>query len=107
MFAHLAALVTLDIPFVNIIGPLVIWLVQKDRYPFVDDQGKEAVNFQISLSIYMALAGALALTIILLPLAVLAIAALAIFGLVMAIIAAVRANRGERFRYPLTIRFIA
>jgi len=36
----------------HIVGPLVVWLIKKDQYPLVDDQGKEVLNFQISMSIY-------------------------------------------------------
>lgn len=49
MFAHLATLIGLIIPLGSILGPLVIWLIKKDTMPFVEDQGKEAVNFQLSL----------------------------------------------------------
>ena len=54
MIAHLSALVGLIIPFGNILGPLVVWLVKKDTMPFVDDQGKEALNFNITLAIVIA-----------------------------------------------------
>src|SRR6476469_8907749 len=52
MFCHLAALAGyIGIPFGNVIGPLVIWLIKKEDYPFVDDQGKESLNFQITILI--------------------------------------------------------
>ncbi|MHB0912048.1 MAG: DUF4870 domain-containing protein [Armatimonadota bacterium] len=115
MLCHLSALLIYVLPtFGNIIGPLVIWLVQKDRYPLVDDQGKESLNFQISLTIYGIALGGIAFIavisivgILLLPVLYILGAALAIFQVVMVIVAAVAANRGERYRYPLTIRFIA
>ena len=57
MLCHLGALAGLvGIPAGNILGPLIIWLIQKDKHPFVDEQGKEAVNFQISMTIYMIVA---------------------------------------------------
>ena len=102
MMAHLSALAGYVIPFGNIIGPLIVWLVKKDEFPFVDDQGKEAVNFQISFSIYMFVA-ALSLYVcvgfILVP-------ALAITGLVFIILGTIKANNGEYYRYPMTIRLI-
>jgi uncharacterized Tic20 family protein len=102
MLCHLGALAGYIIPFGHIIAPLVIWLIKKDESPFVDDQGKESLNFQISITIY-ALAATLLTAIIvgfiLLP-------AVVIFDLVMIIVAAVKANDGERYRYPLCIRFI-
>ena len=103
LFAHLSALVGYSvIPFGNIIGPLIVWLVKKDEMPFVNDQGKEAVNFQISVTIYFVIA---CLSLIVLIGLVLA-PAVFLFGLVMTIVAAVKANNGEPYRYPLTIRFI-
>ena len=53
MFCHLAGLVGYLIPLIgNIVAPLIIWQIKKDELPFVDEQGKEAVNFQISMSLY-------------------------------------------------------
>ncbi len=101
-FCHLSAFAGLVIPFGNFLGPLVVWLIKKDEFPLVDDQGKEALNFQISVLIYLVVA---ALTIlcfvgfVLLP-------AVLIFNIVMTIIATIQANQGIRYRYPLTIRFL-
>lgn len=59
MLCHLTALLgIIGIPFGNIVGPLIIWLLKKNVYPFVNEQGKESLNFQISMTIY-ALAAAL------------------------------------------------
>ena len=102
MFCHLGALAGYIIPFGNIIAPLVIWLIKKDESPFVDDQGKESLNFQISITIYALVA--LLLTVIVIGFFLLL--AVGIFALVMVIIAAVKANDGEKYRYPLCIRFI-
>jgi uncharacterized Tic20 family protein len=100
---HLLGLAGLTgIPFANVIAPLILWLVKKDSNPGVDAHGREAVNFQISMSIYTIIA-ALSMFIlvgfILLPTVLIA-------NLVLMIMAAVRANRGEFYRYPFTIRFI-
>ncbi len=103
MLCHLSALAGfLGVPFGNILGPLVVWLIKKSDYPFVDEQGKEALNFQISVAIYMAVAGILILVVVGIPL----IIGLAIADLVLVILASVKANKGEAYRYPLTMRFI-
>lgn len=99
MLCHLSAFSGTVIPFGNILGPLVIWLIKKDESAFVDDQGKEALNFQISILLYGI---GLALTIIGIPL-VLGVMG---FGIVMTIIAAIKANGGESYRYPLTMRLV-
>lgn len=92
----------------SIVAPLVIWLWKKDELPTVDEQGKEALNFNITVAIYgMLLFGLSLVTLgIGMILTVPAIFALGIFHAVCVIVAAVRANRGEPFQYPLTIRLI-
>ena len=92
--------------FLGWLGPLIIWLIKKDQSELVDDQGKESLNFQISIWIYGIAASLLCLTIILIPLVILFVIALGIFDLVMVIIAAVKVSNGERYRYPLCIRLI-
>lgn len=102
MFCHIGAFAGYIIPFGNIIAPLIIWLIKKAESPLVDDQGKESLNFQISVTIYAFVA--LLLTLILIG--YILFVALMIFDLVMVIIAAVKVNSGEKYRYPLCIRFI-
>ncbi|MBC7187144.1 MAG: DUF4870 domain-containing protein [Calditrichaeota bacterium] len=102
LFCHIGALAGFVFPFGHIIAPLVIWLIKKEELPLVDDQGKESLNFQISLTIYVVAAGILSIVLIGIPLLI----ALGVFWLVEVIIAAVRANEGERFRYPLNLRLI-
>ncbi len=102
MFAHLAALSGFVIPFGNIIGPLVIWLLKKDEMPFVDDQGRESLNFQITASLAILVAALLMIVLvgfILLPI-------LAIGALIFTIIGGVKANEGVTYRYPYTMRLI-
>jgi uncharacterized Tic20 family protein len=105
MFCHLAGIAGL-LPVMPVIGsiiaPLVIWQIKKDGSEFLDRHGKEAVNFQISILIYALVAGLLCFACIgfvLLP-------AVYIFDLVFLLIAAIKANNGEHYRYPLTIRFV-
>jgi hypothetical protein len=108
MFCHLGGLAGIIVPVIgNIVAPLIIWQIKKDEHPFVDEQGKEAVNFQISMSLY-GLVGSLACLItcigaVLIPFV---LGAVGIVALVFLLIAAVKANNGEHYRYPLTIRFI-
>ncbi len=102
MLCHLAALAALvGIPFGNVIGPLVIWLLKKDEYPFVDEQGKAALNFQISMTIYAMISGVLVLILV----GFLLLTAVVIVDVIMVIIASVKANEGQTFKYPLTIKF--
>lgn len=102
MLAHLSAFSGFVIPFGNIIGPLVIWLVKRDEMSFVNDQAKEALNFNISMTIYMMVSMVLAFVLIGIPLLIV----LGIAWLVLVILAAVKANEGMAYRYPLTLRLI-
>ena len=102
MLCHLLAFAGFVIPFGHIIAPLIVWLIKKEESAFVDAQGKESLNFQISMTIYFFVAGILTLVAI----GVVLMVALAIFFIVMVILASVRANAGEKYRYPLTIRFL-
>jgi uncharacterized protein len=102
-FCHLAALAGYVFPFGgNVIGPLVVWLIKKEDYPLVNDQGKESLNFQITVLIAAVICFALvfvAVGIVLLPL-------LAVCNLIFIIIGSMKANAGEAYRYPVAIRFI-
>ena len=102
MFAHLAALAGFLIPLGNVIGPLVIWQIKKNEMPFVDDQGKEALNFQITVTV--ALFASMLLMVIAIGFLLLPI--VGIGALILTIIGAIRANNGERYRYPFAIRLI-
>jgi len=104
MISHLAALAGLPVPVIgNIVAPLIIWQIKKEEFPFVDEQGKEAVNFQISMTIYGLV------SVVLIPLFCIGfflLAAVYIVDFIFLLIAAVNANNGHHYRYPLTIRFI-
>lgn len=102
MLCHLLALSGYVIPFGNIIGPLVMWLVKKDEMPFVDEQGKESLNFQITVMIAMIVSFVLVFVII----GFFLLIAIGIGSLVLVIIATIKANEGTHYRYPLTIRLI-
>jgi hypothetical protein len=102
MLAHLSALSGFIIPFGSILGPLIIWLIKRDEMSFVNDQAKEALNFNISMTIYAMVSGVLifvVIGIVLLPVVL-------VTWLVLAILAAVKANEGVAYRYPLTLRLV-
>jgi len=111
LFAHLSALcVFVGIP--NVVGPLVVWLLGRGRHPFIDDQGKEALNFHITLlmAAVLAFAAMFVLGVLTLGLGFLVLwllpAAVYVYGLVMTIVGAAQANQGIWFRYPVALRFI-
>jgi uncharacterized Tic20 family protein len=105
MLCHILGLGWVVVPAIGgVIGALIIWQIKKDLLPFADQHGKEALNFQISMLIYGAIAGllimAFGLGLVLVPVVIIA-------DVVFAIIAAVKAAQGETYRYPLSIRFVA
>ena len=121
MWCHLAAIAgLLGIPFGHILGPLVVWGFKRDLGSFVDDQGKEALNFQLSITLYLLaaefLAGLLSFSffgnewgVVFVPFMVgslaIGIMVLLLEGFVIA--AAVKCRQGEAFRYPATIQFFS
>ena len=106
-FAHLSGLVYL-IGVPGIFGSLVIWLWKRDSHPLVNQHGKEAVNFQLSLLLYTVGAAIIGFVtcglglIVLIPLLLL----MSVLVIVLPIIATVQASEGRPYRYPLTIRLI-
>jgi len=107
MICHLAALAGIVVPVIGcIIGPLIIWQIKKEEFPFVDKQGKEAVNFQISMSLYLLVSAILWIPLSFVCIGVVIPVAISIVDLIFLLIAAVKANDGEHYRYPLSIRFI-
>lgn len=95
MLAHLLGIL-------GFLGPLIIWLIKKDQSPFVNDQGKEALNFHLTLLIGWVVGVAticLGVGLFIVPL-------VWVVGTVFSIIAALKANNGVAYRYPIAIRFI-
>jgi uncharacterized Tic20 family protein len=90
------------IPVLNIVAPLVLWLIKKDSMPFVNDQGKEVLNFQITLSIVFFIC--LLTFWLILPMVI--AFGVAIAAIVLMILAAIKANDGIAYRYPFTLRLI-
>jgi uncharacterized Tic20 family protein len=102
MFCHLSALLGIFIPFGSLIAPLVIWQVKRESDPFIDAQGKEAMNFQITV----AIAAAISLLLMIVVIGFFLFGLVAIGALVLTIIAGVKANEGQPYRYPFTWRLI-
>jgi uncharacterized Tic20 family protein len=102
MAAHLSALAGYVFPFGSIIGPLVVWLMKKDEMPFVNSQGKEALNFQITVVI----AALISIVLIVVIIGIFLLWAVAIINLIFIIVAAIQASKGVDYRYPISLRLI-
>ncbi|PXA04327.1 DUF4870 domain-containing protein [Coraliomargarita sinensis] len=103
MLCHLLGLSGfLGVPFGNILGPLVMWLIKREECAFADACGKEALNFQISMTIYSVVA----LLSILAFIGIVLFPVILILNIVYTIIASIRASEGTNYQYPFTIRFI-
>lgn len=102
MMCHLLAFSGYMIPFGSVFGPLIIWMIKKDEMPFVDDQGKESLNFQLT----MLIAAIVSVILMFVLIGFLMFGALIIFQVVVIIVASIKANEGVKYRYPYTIRFI-
>lgn len=96
MLAHLLGIVT------GFLGPLIIWLIKKDEDAFINDQAKEALNFQITVAIAMIVSGLLMFVCV----GFFLVPAVAVLNLILCIMAAMKANEGISYRYPMTLRLI-
>ena len=102
MFTHLAALATFIVPFGHIVGQLILYLIKKDEFEFVADQGKEVLNFQITWSLIFIVSAIL----IIVGIGVLMLIGFGIAWFVLVIVGTVAANNGQYYRYPFTIKFL-
>jgi len=100
--AHLSTFAGLVIPFGSVIGPLAVWLTRRHRDPFIDQAGREALNFGISIAIYGSVLLVAALMLVGIPLLMVGVVA----WVVLASLAAVKASQGQAYRYPLTLRLV-
>jgi uncharacterized protein len=100
--AHLSTFAGLVVPFGSVIGPLAVWLTRRDRDPFIDQAGREALNFGISIAVYGSLLLVAALMLVGIPLLIVGVIA----WVVLASLAAAKASQGQTYRYPLTLRLI-
>jgi uncharacterized Tic20 family protein len=102
LFLHLSQLADIFLFPIGIIVPIIIWQTQKDKIPALDAHGKMVTNFMISLTIYLFVSFILMFVLIgflLLPI-------VGLLGIIFPIIGAVKANNGEFWEYPLTIKFL-
>jgi uncharacterized Tic20 family protein len=102
MLCHLSVLLAHFAVGLTFLGPLICWLMKKDTSPFVDHHGKESLNFQVNMLVYMLACIPLIFCVVglfLLP-------AVIVYNVVLVIIAGVKANSGEMFRYPFIFRLI-
>lgn len=104
VLCHLSALTLfLGLPFGNIIGPFLIWIFKKNAYPEVDRHGREALNFQITNTLFALVFLLLAFVFI----GIFLLFALAVYAVVLTIVASVQASNGKLYRYPFTLRLIS
>ncbi|MCP3980944.1 MAG: DUF4870 domain-containing protein [bacterium] len=85
-----------------VLGPLIIWLIKREDHPFIDEQGKEALNFQIT----MFIAAMISIPLMFVLIGFVLLLVVLVVDVVLAIIAAIKANEGESYRYPFAIRLI-
>jgi uncharacterized Tic20 family protein len=111
MFCHLGGLVSLfmPIPFANVVIPFIVWSAKKNEHPYIDIQGREALNFQITLAILVL--GASAIVGVLWWIYIGRLLVWVPYLVIIAqlggtVVGAIRAYDGERFRYPLILRFV-
>ncbi|MCL1067745.1 DUF4870 domain-containing protein [Shewanella olleyana] len=90
------------IPLGSIIGPLIVWLMKRDEFEFVNECGKNCINFKLSLLIYVIISSILAIV----GIGFILLMALALADIICTIIAIIKAGEGVAYRYPLTINFI-
>jgi uncharacterized Tic20 family protein len=109
MLCHLSALAGFVVPFGHILGPLLVWQIKKNEFPSVDVHGKASLNFQITVTIAIFVGGFAAailsfigIGLLLFPLVML----LGLAGLILAIIAGIKANNGEDYKYPYSLELV-
>ena len=118
LFTHLASLLTvvsIGIPVLGLIATIVMWRIGKDRSPFVDDHGRQAVNFQISMYVIYAILVAIGVTLTVVTFGVLSfvfaltplvLVAMTVIHIIAVIRGMMAANRGEYYRYPICFSFL-
>jgi len=104
MLCHLVAFGGFLIPFGNIIGPLIVWMMGKGDSDFVNEHGKASLNFQMSITIFFVISTLLILVIG--PIAIAMILGLVLYAVVMMIVNGVKAHNGEEGGYTITIQFL-
>ena len=100
---HLSALLGYVLPFAHIVAPLLIWVHKRTTIPGVDDAGRESLNFQLTVSLF----GLVGIMLSAVFVGLVLIFALVVFHFCATVVAALHAQRGEVYRYPLALRIIA
>jgi uncharacterized protein len=110
MLCHLSALTgLLAIPFANVLAPLIVWQIKKNEIPSVEIHGKAAVNFQLTIVIAMLVtfAVAFALSFVCIGFILFSVpGVIFVCGMVFAVIAGVKANEGQEYKYPYSLNLI-
>jgi uncharacterized Tic20 family protein len=102
MASHLLSLLNLLTVAGGLIAVLILWLARRERSPFIEESGRESLNFQITMLLAAAVGGVL--TLILVGFVVLGVVMIASF--ILPILAGLAASEGRRYRYPFTLRLI-
>ncbi len=102
LFLHLSIFAGYVVPIAGLVAPIIIWQLKKDELPDIDTHGKNAINWIISHIIYAVVCGILVLVLIGIPLLI----ALGVVSIIFPIVAAIKANKGEVWKYPMTITFL-
>ncbi len=103
MLCHLLSLTACFSGIGSILGPLILWLIKKDQDAFVDEQGKESINFNITVIILVVIS---AILIPLFGLGLLLMGLITIAWFVLTIIASIAASKGESYKYPFSFKFL-
>jgi len=109
MLCHLSALSGYVIPFGNVLGPLIIWQIKKNEFPSVEEHGKAALNFQLTVLIALVASAVSAFLLSFVCIGVLlfpVVVAVALCGLIFAITAGIKASNGEPYRYPWSLTLV-
>jgi len=104
LFGHLSGLAGYVVPLGGIIGPLVIWLTQREPYPFAGAEALKALNFSITMVIAQLIG--IVITVVTCGIGVVLLIALSVLHIVVCIIAAVTVSRGEPYVYPFTLDLV-
>ena len=102
LFLHLSQLANVIFFPIGILAPILIWQMNKQKMPALDAHGKMVANWMISSAIYAVISVVLCLLLV----GFILLIGLAIVGIVFPIVGGIKANNGELWEYPLTIRFI-
>lgn len=102
MLTHLSALTGMFTLIGSLVGPILVWQIQKEKSAFIDFHGKEAINFNITV----AIAAGISFVLMILLIGIVLLWIVGAVWLVFTVIAAIKANNGEYYRYPISIRFI-